>query len=46
MKLKKCDEKDLREAKKLEAMFSPVAMFFLTRAMSSPARVDNDLYDA
>jgi hypothetical protein len=46
MKLKKCDEKDLREANMLEAMFSPVAMFFSARAMSSPAHVDNDLYDA
>ena len=44
MKLKKCDEKDLREANKLETMFSPVAMFFSARAMSSPAHVD--LYDA
>jgi hypothetical protein len=44
MKLKKCDEKDLREANMLEAMFSPVAMFFSARAMSSPAHVD--LYDA
>jgi len=46
MKLKKCDEKGLREANMLEAMFSPVAMFFSTRAMSSPAHIDNDLYDA
>ena len=46
MKLKKCDEKDLREANKLETMFSPVAMFFSARAMFGPAHVDNDLYDA
>jgi hypothetical protein len=46
MKLKKCDETSLREANMLEAMFSPVAMFFSTRAMSSPAHIDNDLYDA